>query len=271
MTMLLSLANPLELLREIFLDPLANVAFTDVFLTTLMSACAALILLFLSALLLPRATHCSISLVPIWNRRTFKTIVIALSPLLLVICMLAESATALLALATLAAALGKLVVLASTVRILNMRPWLEQLLTTPLPPLAYIRAELLRFSPRILYVLLVCLAAELIILVRLPPGYRLFAVAITLFLLLDAFALILVGLWNGLKFRNLSEAMSFSLTSVLLVPMAIAGVLLALGLRTETIAGGVLLWMILCVAVDALAAASANWMLRHRLRQVASS
>lgn len=271
-TMILKLANPFDLLRPIFLDPLANVVFSEVILTAVMSIAAALCLLLLSALLLPHASSTALGIVRM--RPRLEPIVtlacVILSPLLLVLCIFAQSVVPLLTLATLVAALAKLIVLASAVRILNMRPWLELVLTTPLPPAEYIRAELIRFCPRILYVLVLCFASELVVLWRLPPGYRLFVATITIFLVLDALALGLVGLWNGLRFRNLSEAMSFSLSSVLLVPIAIAGILMAVGFRTETIAGGVLLWALLCLAVDALAAASANWMLQHRLRQVAS-
>ena len=95
--------------------------------------------------------------------------------------------------------------------------------------------------------------------------------AITIFVLLDAIALALAGLWNGLKCRTVGEAISFSLSSVILVPFAVAAVTLAFGFRTETLAGGILLWAIFCLVVDALAALSANWMLLYRFRVTASA
>ena len=273
----LTLANPFALLHPIFFDPLANITTTDLITTTLISTSAAICLLLLSALALPRAIKIPATLAAIPNagrtllERTLTLACTILAPLLVLLTFFVQSAAPMLALAIFAGMLAKLVVLASVVRILNTRPWLELILTTPLPPQSYILKELLRFSPRIIFVLTICLTAEIIILVRLPTGYRPFALAITIFLLLDALALVLVGLWNGLKHRSLSEAMSFSLTSVLLIPIAIAGLLLALGFRTQTIAGGVLLYALLSLATDTLAAASAQWMLQHRLRHAASS
>ena len=274
LTALLTLANPFALLHPIFFDPLANITTADVITTFVISTSAAICLLLLSALVLPRVMKIPATLAAIPGRSLLERTVILtctiLGALLVPLSLFAQSAAPMLALAIFAGMLAKLVVLASVVRILNTRPWLELILTTPLAPRIYILTELLRFSPRIIFVLTICLTAEIILLVRLPTGYRPFALAITFFLLFDALALILVGLWNGLKHRNLSEAMSFSLTSVLLIPIAIAGILMALGFRTETIAGGVLLWTILCLVVDTLAAASAQWMLQNRLRHAAS-
>ena len=275
LTALITLANPFALLHPIFFDPLANITNSDVITTALISASTAICLLSISALALPRAIKIPATLAAIPNRtlleRTLTFACTILAPLLVLLTFFAQSAAAMLALAIFSGMLAKLVVLASVVRILNTRPWLELILTTPLPPRTYILKELLRFSPRIIFVLTICLTAEIILLIRLPTGYRPFALAITLFLLLDALALVLVGLWNGLKHRSLSEAISFSLTSVLLIPIAIAGILLALGFRTQTIAGGVLLYALLGLATDTLAAASAQWMLHHRLRHAASS
>jgi hypothetical protein len=275
LTALLNLANPFALLHPIFFDPLANITAADVINTALLSTSAAICLLLLSALVLPRAIKIPTTLAALSGRTLLEhTLTLActlLAPLLVLLSFFVQSAPPMLALAIFAGMLAKLVVLASVVRILNTRPWLELILTTPLPPRTYILQELLRFSPRIIFILAICLTAEIILLIRLPGGYRPFALAITLFLLLDALALVLVGLWNGLKHRSLSEAISFSLTSVLLIPIAIAGLLLALGFRTQTIAGGVLLYALLSLATDTLAAASAQWMLHHRLRHAASS
>jgi len=128
-----------------------------------------------------------------------------------------------------------------------------------------------RALPAIAAVLLVCLAADGLVLFRLKAPYWGMGLAITVLVLFDAVALALAGLWNGLKCRTLSEAISFSLSSVILVPFAVAAVTLAFGFRTETLAGGILLWAIFCLVVDALAAVSANWMLRNRFRAAASA
>ncbi|HEX7861777.1 MAG TPA: ABC transporter permease [Verrucomicrobiae bacterium] len=271
---ILRLVNPFDLLLVIFGNALANVSFLEVFVIVIVSAAGALFLLFASSIVLRNFGVVAAAAVSVkqfkWAEglATFGWIVQA--PVVLLLSLALQQPLALLAIALFAGSLAKLAVLANSVRVLNVRAWLEVVLTTPLPPKAYILQELLRLSPRMLAALAVCLAAEIVVLVRLPMGYRLYAAAIALFVVIDAFTLVLVGLWNGLRYRNLNEAVSFSLSSVLLAPLGIGGVLLAFGFRTETLAGGLLLWALLCLATDLLTAAAAKWMLAHRLRMTAS-
>jgi hypothetical protein len=166
--------------------------------------------------------------------------------------------------------LTKLLIVIAAVRILNSKSWLELILTTPLNPAEYIRREARLLIPRLSVIFALCLLADLMILIRLRSPYLEAGLAILVFTILDAIALGWVGLWNGLRYRNASEAISFSLSTVILVPAVIASVCLAFGFRTATFAGAVLLWGLLCLAVDILAASSARWMLRYRLRLAVS-
>ena len=271
--MMLRLSNPFDLLLVIFGNSLANVSFLDVCASVIVSVSTALLLLFASAMVLRNVAGVAVAgaVKQIkWTERLATVGWLVLAPVVLLLGMVLQQPIALLAVALFAGSLAKIAVLANSVRVLNVRGWLEVVLTTPLPPKAYILQEILRLSPRMLAALAVCLAAEIIVLVRLPAGYRLFAVAIALFVVVDALALLLVGLWNGLKYRNVNEAVSFSLSSVLLVPLGITGVLLAFGFRTETLAGGLMLWTLLCLGTDLVTAFAAKWMLANRLRVTAS-
>jgi ABC-type transport system involved in multi-copper enzyme maturation permease subunit len=165
----------------------------------------------------------------------------------------------------------KLSILISVARVLNSKPWLELILTTPLCPIAYIKTELRRLAPSLVGVFLACLFFTSMVLFQLYSPFFEIGLAVLLFLLVDSLALLLVGLWNGLKYRTVNEAISFSLSTIQLIPIAVGAVCLVFGFRTATIAGGTFLWAALCLTVDLLAACSANWMLRHRLRQAAAT
>lgn len=177
----------------------------------------------------------------------------------------------LLGLALFCSGLTKLVLVAISAQVLNMKPWLEVVLTTPLHLREYVENATKRMLPPLGAIVGPCVLAQIVILKPLDGAYADIGTGVFLVCLADIYTLYYVGLWNGLKHRTVNAAVSSSLTSVVLLPIAIAAVCLAFGFRTQTFAGGLMLWVILCLLVDALNYTSARWLLNHRFRSAAAA
>lgn len=172
----------------------------------------------------------------------------------------------------------KLWITVKAIQIFHSRPWLETVLTTPLPVDEYVQHQLKWCAPRLGVPLAVTFFIDIVLLYQMAPSglfvgsahLHATALAALLFLIPDAVVLCLLGFWYGVANSTVNEAAGNVISRVIFLPVAIAICVIALGLRTATHGGGILLWSVMCLLLDTLLGAWAIWLLRHRLRRLVS-
>jgi ABC-type transport system involved in multi-copper enzyme maturation permease subunit len=172
--------------------------------------------------------------------------------------------------------LVKLALTTRATRSFSNKRWLETVLTTPIA----IR-ELIWIEFKSLLVVFGLLTGSMLVVdlivfhVVLPKSlafswFRFYLPLSALLLLADSIALCWSGLWHGAKSKTVNEAAGNAISQVLGSPLVIAFFLYTAGVHTSTLYGGLFLWTLLALGVDALCGSASAYELRTRLRQVAA-